>query len=250
MAMLITSSPIPLYYQVASVIRQDIYNGVYTSGDKLPAEEELARKFEVSRATLREALGQLVQAGELVRRHGLGTFVTAKERGRYSHALHGDLDSLVHAASANAHVAKQVEVAHNVELPKQVAEQLNLAAGCGTLISRLMTSGDSPFAYHRNYLPPALGKTITKRTLASVGVMRAIADAGREPWRAVQAIRAQAADPELGTRLGVGPSGPLMATERVLYDRDDEPLEVVHSWYPGYAYSYQVTFERDRAAKT
>lgn len=248
--MLITSSPIPLYYQVASVLRQNIYNDVYSAGDRLPSEEELAREFQVSRATLREAISQLVQAGELVRRHGLGTFVTTKERGQFSHVLYGDLESLVQAASANAHVAKQVEVTQNTEFPERVAAQLGLDPARGTLITRLMTMGDSPFAYHRNYLPSVIGKAITKRTLASVGVMRAIADTGREPWRAVQTIRAQAADPELGELLGVGPSGPLMSTERVLYDREDLPLEVVHSWYPAYSYSYQVTFERGRRSKT
>lgn len=241
--MLVTASPIPLYYQVSSVIRQRIYNGVYEASTRLPSEEELARDFQVSRATLREAITQLVQAGELVRRHGLGTFVTAKERGRVSHTLRGDLQSLVQAASANAHVVKQVEVAHNTDFPDRVAAQLDLEPARGTLITRLMTAGDSPFAYHRNYVPPSIGKSISKRTLASVGVMRAIADAGREPWRAVQTIQAQAADAEIGQLLEVGPSGPLMATERVLYDRDGTPLEVVHSWYPAYAYSYQVIFE-------
>lgn len=241
--MLISSSPIPLYYQVASVLRQRIYAGVYPSGTRLPSEDELAKEFQVSRATLREAVTQLVQAGELLRRHGLGTFVTAKERSQFAHTLRGELESLLKAAAANAHVVKEVEVLHEVELPALVAKDLLLAEPKGSLVKRLMTSGDTPFAYHLNYLPPELGEGISAQKLASVGVMRALLDAGAVPVRAVQTIRAQAADPELGERLGVGPSGPLLATVRVLYDADDRPLEVVHSWYPAHMYSYQVNFD-------
>ena len=46
-------------------------------------EDELAARFEVSRATIREAVRGLVEAGYLVRRHGTGTFVTALPRHRH-----------------------------------------------------------------------------------------------------------------------------------------------------------------------
>ena len=42
---------------------------------KLPSEEELCRQLDVSRATLREALGQLARAGFITKRHGVGNMV-------------------------------------------------------------------------------------------------------------------------------------------------------------------------------
>lgn len=45
------------------------------AGDRLPSEGALARKFSVSRMTLRDITGELVRQNILERRHGVGIFV-------------------------------------------------------------------------------------------------------------------------------------------------------------------------------
>ena len=47
-------------------------------GDQLPTEPTLAKQLGVSRATLREVLRTFVERGILVRRQGVGTFVTSR----------------------------------------------------------------------------------------------------------------------------------------------------------------------------
>ena len=53
-----------------------IQNEVYKPGEKLPSEEELAGLLGVSRPTLRVAIGYLESQGLLIRRHGVGTFIS------------------------------------------------------------------------------------------------------------------------------------------------------------------------------
>lgn len=64
--------------QLATTIRL----GVYPRGSSLPPERELAERLKVSRATLREAMAALRQAGlvETTRGRGGGTVVTLKPR--------------------------------------------------------------------------------------------------------------------------------------------------------------------------
>ena len=69
------SSPIPAYYQIAVEIHQRIADGEWRAGDKIPPEVELAEAYQVSRMTMRKALGQLAEEGILDRRPGDGTFV-------------------------------------------------------------------------------------------------------------------------------------------------------------------------------
>lgn len=69
------SSPIPAYYQIAVDIHQRIANGEWRAGDKIPPEIDLAEGYEVSRMTMRKALGQLANEGILDRKPGNGTFV-------------------------------------------------------------------------------------------------------------------------------------------------------------------------------
>lgn len=71
------SIPIPLYYQLKSIILRDIQNGVYAVGDQIPTEGELLKKYNVSRATIRQAILELVNEGLLERRTSKGTFVTS-----------------------------------------------------------------------------------------------------------------------------------------------------------------------------
>lgn len=73
-------SSAPIYKQIAVSIRTDIERGVYPIGSKLPSEDTLAAKLDVSRGTLRQALGELEDLGIIKRVHGSGTFVCEPKR--------------------------------------------------------------------------------------------------------------------------------------------------------------------------
>ncbi len=60
---------------IAGRLRRAIMSDVYASGDQLPAEREIARKFGASRTTVRNALRMLEQQQLITRKIGSGTFV-------------------------------------------------------------------------------------------------------------------------------------------------------------------------------
>jgi DNA-binding FadR family transcriptional regulator len=68
-----------LYEEVAGSIKQAIFAGEYSVGDKLPSETELAKIFHVSRPVVREAIRYLEVTGLLKVRQGAtgGAFVSA-----------------------------------------------------------------------------------------------------------------------------------------------------------------------------
>ena len=66
----------PLYSLVASRAEQLIASGIWQEGERLPPERQLCRDFDVSRSTLRQALGELEERGLISRHQGRGTFVT------------------------------------------------------------------------------------------------------------------------------------------------------------------------------
>ncbi len=63
------------YLAVAQALLADITGGRYGSGDRLPADRQLAETFGVSRATAREAQLVLEVIGAVEVRHGDGAFV-------------------------------------------------------------------------------------------------------------------------------------------------------------------------------
>lgn len=66
---------IPLYIKIANSLEEEIKNGKYKEGQLLPTEEELESIFNVSRITVRNALGVLEKKEYVVRKQGKGTIV-------------------------------------------------------------------------------------------------------------------------------------------------------------------------------
>jgi GntR family transcriptional regulator len=66
---------IPLYAQAEKVLEDLLVRRRYRIGDRIPPETELVRSLGVSRATIRAAVGRLVDRGLLTRRQGSGTFL-------------------------------------------------------------------------------------------------------------------------------------------------------------------------------
>jgi len=65
-----------LYLQLFEILKRKIENGEWTSGMQIPTEEQLCKTFNVSRATVRNAVLELVRQGYLIRQQGKGTFVS------------------------------------------------------------------------------------------------------------------------------------------------------------------------------
>ncbi|NMA21278.1 MAG: GntR family transcriptional regulator [Lentisphaerae bacterium] len=69
---------IPAYQRVYNELCQAIQQKLFVPGESLPAEPELARRYDVSIGTLRRATEQLEREGRLQRRQGKGSFVTGQ----------------------------------------------------------------------------------------------------------------------------------------------------------------------------
>ena len=67
--------PVPLYYQLKEIIREDIERGRLSPGRSIPSERELVDRYNISRMTVRQAISELVVEGYLYRQRGKGTFV-------------------------------------------------------------------------------------------------------------------------------------------------------------------------------
>ncbi|MFJ5230975.1 GntR family transcriptional regulator [Kitasatospora sp. NPDC088391] len=76
----LTATPEPKYWHLRTVLLRTM-DAEFSTGQVLPNERDLAARFGVARATLRQALDQLELEGRLVRRRGIGTLVAAPRVG-------------------------------------------------------------------------------------------------------------------------------------------------------------------------
>lgn len=67
--------PLRLYQKIAKIVIDELRSGQYAVGDRMPAERDLAKKFEVSRPVVREAMLALEVLGLIEVRVGSGSYV-------------------------------------------------------------------------------------------------------------------------------------------------------------------------------
>jgi DNA-binding GntR family transcriptional regulator len=72
---MVTKPKVSRYQAIADELAANIRDGAYPLGSQLPVEHDLARYFDTSRQTVREALRVLVDKGLIMRRAGSGTTV-------------------------------------------------------------------------------------------------------------------------------------------------------------------------------
>ena len=70
----------PLYQKLFKDIKSQIIAGIYKEGDVLPSENDLAKVHQVTRATVRQSLGELVNEGYIEKKQGVGSIVTKPGR--------------------------------------------------------------------------------------------------------------------------------------------------------------------------
>src|SRR5215510_9212994 len=117
-------SRVPLYIQVAAVMRQRIERQQWQPGQKISTLVELEREFEVARVTVRQAVDILRQEGLLHCHQGRGTFVAEKPPSRHWLELATDWAILIESIKDN--IPKRIKVDHPPAFPE-------LREGEGTL---------------------------------------------------------------------------------------------------------------------
>lgn len=68
------------FLHIQEALGDEIANGVYAVGDKLPSERELAKSFGASHMTVNKAISGLEASGLVKRIQGDGTYVTERKR--------------------------------------------------------------------------------------------------------------------------------------------------------------------------
>lgn len=92
----------PFYLQIAELIRQQILEGNYCAGAKLPSVRDLAVKLRVNPNTVARAYAMLQSEGVLEGRHGGGSFVTQSEETTHILARRTVEEELRHAMESAA----------------------------------------------------------------------------------------------------------------------------------------------------
>lgn len=235
----LSEGPVPKHAQLRAILL-DLAENQLGPDAPVPSERDLMARYGVSRATVREAIGQLVSEGRLYRIHGKGTFV-ARER----------VTSQLHLASFTEDMKRRgldpATLVRGVQL--RVPDASAQAAlgidrdGRAWRVERLRLAGGIPMALEIGWLPGDLLPGLAGQDLSGSLYALLAARYGVVIDRGEQSVWAETADRELGARLGVPPGAPLMVFRRTS-TAGGQPVEHVTSWYRGDRYQVHMSLDR------
>lgn len=70
----------PIYLQIKQLIEDSILDGAIEAGERIPSTNELAKFYKINPATARQGVNELVQEEIVLKRRGVGMFVSEKGR--------------------------------------------------------------------------------------------------------------------------------------------------------------------------
>lgn len=211
---------------LAESIRQAVREGRLKSGEQLPSELEFADSLGVSRTTLREAVRILISEGTLLRRRGVGTFISEDP-------LRNIQDGLEILASTSDLIRRHGFVPgtlhsswEQIGATEQVAKALGLDPGAPLVhFTRTRTANAIPVIHCEEYVSAQLfGPTGSSRLEGDWSLYEVLRASQAEVVSAICKIIPVVADPRLSEFLQVPLHQPLLLLSQTHYSSDNHPI--------------------------
>ena len=225
-------SPLPLYQQLQSALRDAIQEGALKVNDRLPAERELAAQFSISRVTIRKALEGLINEGVLLRRQGSGTFVNSRVEKSFSKLSSFTEDMIARGRSPDS---QWLGKSTGTVTPE---ESLLLGLSPGSSVyrfNRLRFADDLSMALEFSTVPAFC---LPAADSVEISLYSALELTGYRPTRALQRLRAVSFTKEQSELLDVEPGAAGLLIERRGFLADGRAVELTRSHYRGDAYDF------------
>lgn len=240
---------VPLTDQLMQEMARAISKGKMIQEDgRLPSETELSQQFGVSRATVREVLARLESAGVVVRRQGIGTFISEPVRSQPG-MIWGWLDqapAFIDLISASGYDADCRLLSTNTLPAGDIAGYLNIPTNEEVVvIEKLFLADDTPIIYSWTTLAKSLVTTCEEEnTLAPETFGKSIYEVlqqhcGHHVAYQSSEIHAIQADTVIAGHLGCEIGAPLIHVVEIGYAREGLPLFYATHFFRGDRISFR-----------
>jgi GntR family transcriptional regulator len=238
----------PLYFQIKQDLIRKIEAGKWPVGAKLPAEPDLQEDYGASRGTVRRALLELEFEGYITRMSGRGTFVAQKRvrAPRFLGKISSFSQQVRQAGFKPASKVLKKEIITASEAVGRVIEGFGITPDAKVIhIERLRLGDGVPMSIQSAYLLPARCPGILDYNLSQLVKL----------YREKYGVHITAADEILrithptapeAQLLQLAPGTAVVIRERISFDQNNEPFEVLYSVEAGEMFEYWYRVVNDK----
>ena len=182
-------SDIPLYSQLVSIVKRNISAGTLATGDLLPSEAELCKTFDISRSTVRQAIGALESEGLVVRKQGRGTFVAEPKVRRKTEMVYSFTSEISSMGMTPSSTLIEFEV---IEPTPDIVKVLELSGTDSKVYRfvRIRHVDGEPLILETSFYPQYIYPKLTKELLQTHSFYSLLYEVGIIPANAVDSYEA------------------------------------------------------------
>ncbi len=230
----------PMYIKIHNKIKRAIEDKKYTVGERIPAERQLAARFNVSRMTLRQAIKTLEDEGILERRLGSGTYVASQ---KVQEKMSGVM-SFTQITRANGQVPSSKLISYRVTKPSlSEKEKLKLEDTDDVLrMERIRFADEVPICYEVVAIPAELIKDFSKSDISSSLYQTLEKKGGYQISSVTENIGAAVASENDARLLSIRKGEALVTRRQVTLLNHEIPFEYTRASYV--ADRFEFTFEK------
>ncbi|HHD2753781.1 TPA: GntR family transcriptional regulator [Clostridium perfringens] len=230
------NSPIPVYYQLKEMIKEKITKGTWQVGQCIASERELTEAYGVSRMTVRQALGELVQEGLLVREKGKGTFVCEPKVKQEDMMSFSDI-----IKKAGRSLTTKVLDFEVINTPDELADTFEVEKIYK--INRLRLVDGEAVANEVVYIPCEYCGFVTKEDLEG-SLFKLLEEKGYVIESTESALAAVIMDEELKTLFNVDKQVPLLRSHNAALNSEGEIIYVEDAIYRSDKYVLEINISK------
>ncbi|MCA2009206.1 phosphonate metabolism transcriptional regulator PhnF [Rhodobacteraceae bacterium R_SAG4] len=222
----------PVWKSIAITLIDDIAQGRYETGTKLPAEAQLAERFGVNRHTVRRALADMAEQGLVHARRGAGVFVAAKPT---DYPVGKRIRFHQNIRRAGRVPSKKVLRLEILAADAREADALDLNPGDPVVVYEgLSYADDHPVALARTVFPAERLPGILDALEAHESITAALNACGVEDYtRRETRITAKLATATQALHLRTSEGAPILRTTGISDDANGTPIEFGRTWFAG-----------------
>jgi GntR family transcriptional regulator len=235
-----------LYVQIYSIIKEKIEAHEWPNGSQILTEDELCRTYDVSKATVRMAVSELVRAGFLKKLQGKGTFVTYLPQ-HLGVTMKTKLTENMFGEGVN--VSKEV-LLKEVKEPLEEVKSLFYTSDSDDyarlfyILCKRSVNGETAYL-EESYVPLAVMSGIEDEELSRKPFYDLIQEKSKKNiLKIVQTIEVTAIDAAAACLLGTEVDAPGLLLHRLLISSDSQPIAYTRLLGSGKKYKIQTEFER------
>jgi GntR family transcriptional regulator len=229
----------PLYHQIYLQLRQLLTESSLDISHPLPSEPMLAKRYGVSRVTIRKTLLRLQQEGLIKRVHGRGTFPVQEQDEPGKSDISSVLDNLLSVDRRTTAVTLDWEIR---DAEPAVARQLR-SERCLRIV-RLRSMDGRPISLTTLHVPERHWHLLDPNEIGDEPIVRALEKGGVLAYDADQVLSAVAATTEMAALLQVAPATPLIVMRRLMFNDTHEPVLHQEGFYPPDRFEYRMRLSR------